>query len=494
MKARILKKIKILNLALFLAIFNFSYSQDPTDQAEPAKAEAPVAGGEEINGDKAHGYDLFQQSCVACHKIDGDMVGPPLRNVVSKVKEEAGVGRQWLHEWIRDNNALRASGDKYANKIFEDYNKIPMLTFPNLSEQDIDDILAYTNDPEGGEAAFKAAKEKKAEAAAAAPAAGEGSGVNPSGFLIVMFGILAILLWFVLFRFMALKRLISGKTEVSLEDKPGINFAHIIHKYNKAFMAALGIFGLLALYGLWGFMIGIDVNKGYQPDQPIYFSHQVHAGVQGIDCQYCHSSAKYGKVSGIPSPNTCMNCHKSIKEYRGEYFEEDLVKSGKFASGDAVKEFYTGEIQKMYAAIGWDPDQAEYTGEQKPIEWVRIHNMPDFVYFSHQQHVVAGENAILKAIKEKTIPNAKELNLPDDSQVCFACHGDVSKMDEVKMANDFTMGWCIECHRTTEVDMTNEYNSQYYADLHEKLKKEYGENSKVTVDAIGGMECAKCHY
>lgn len=489
--------MKLLNLALFLAIFSFSYSQEPTEKVEPAKAgttaEPAKAGGDEIKGDAAHGYDLFQQSCIACHKIDGDMVGPPLRNVVARVKEEGGVGRDWLHKWIKDNNALRESGDKYAIEVFDRFNKIPMLTFPNLSDQDIDDILAYTNDPEGGEKAFKEAKAKASEASAAtAPAAEKGSPL--STFVIIAYILLALLLLFVLFRLSALKRLLSGKTEVSVEDAPGFNCAKLIHKYNKAFMALSAIFSLLALYGLWIFMFGIGVDKGYQPDQPIYFSHQVHAGVQGIDCQYCHSSAKYGKVSGIPSPNTCMNCHKMIKEYRGDYFEQALVDNGKFASGEDVKNFYTGEIQKMYAAIGWDPDQGAFTGEQKPIEWVRIHNMPDFVYFSHEQHVVAGENAILNAIKNKTIPNSKELNLPENSQVCFACHGDVTKMDEVKMANDFTMGWCIECHRTTEVDMTNEYNSQYYAELHEKLKKEYGENTKITVDAIGGLECAKCHY
>lgn len=485
--------MKFLNLALFLAIFSYSYAQENPEEA-PAAAETAQSSGDEINGDAAKGYDLFQQNCTACHKIDGVMVGPEMRNVVDRVKEEGGVGREWLHAWIKDNNALRESGDEYAIKVFEDFNKMPMLAFPALSDQDIDDILVYTSDPEGGEKAFKDAKAKASEEAAATAAPSSGSGNNLTGFVIFAYVALVLLLLFVLFRLSALRKLISGKTEVSVEDQPGFSMAQMIHKNSKVFMGLLGVLSLLALYGLWNFMIGIDVNKGYQPDQPIYFSHQIHAGVQGIDCQYCHSSAKYSKVSGIPSPNLCMNCHKSIKEYRGDFYEEELVSSGRFASADAVKEFYTGEIHKMYAAIGWDPDEQAFTGEQKPIEWVRIHNMPDFVYFSHQQHVVAGESAILKAISEGTIPNAKELNLPDDSQVCFACHGDVSKMNEVQMANDFTMGWCIECHRTTEVDMSTEFNNQYYAELHEKLKKEYGENAKVTVDAIGGMECAKCHY
>ncbi|MGV4547531.1 c-type cytochrome, partial [Ornithobacterium rhinotracheale] len=121
-----------------------------------------------------------------------------------------------------------------------------------------------------------------------------------------------------------------------------------------------------------------------------------------------------------------------------------------------------------------------YTGETKPIEWVRVHNMPDFVHFNHAQHVVAGENAIKKA---KNV-----------EQVCYACHGRVDEMNVVEMANDFTMGWCINCHRETQVDMDNGYNKAYYSELHEKLKKQYGDNATITVDAIGGLECAKCHY
>lgn len=473
MNSRILYKSKLLSLAIFLALFSFSYSQD------------------EINGDVGNGYDLFQANCTACHQIDGQLIGPELRNVVDRVREEAGVGREWLHAWIKDNKALRESGDAYAIEVFERHNQLPMNAFPALSEQDIDDILAYTSDPEGGLVAFEEMKAEKAKLAEAEAAAKQASGSGVNGVIIVGFFILAAMLVWILFRLHQLEKLSKG---LDAEEGEPITLAGLIDKYNNAFKLGLAAFVLLAFYGLWNFMFGIGVDKGYQPEQPIYFSHHIHAGIQGIDCQLCHSDAKYGKVSGIPSPNLCMNCHRTVNEYKGDYYEEELVASGKFSNGEEVKAFYTEQIHKMYDAIGWDPQKNEYTGEQKPIEWVRIHNMPDFVYFSHQQHVVAGEKAILKAIAEGTIPNAEELDLPMDSQVCYACHGDVSKMEEVEMANDFTMGWCIECHRTTEVDMTNEYNSQYYADLHEKLKQEYGEGTKITVDAIGGMECAKCHY
>ncbi len=470
MKARILTRLRLWSAAVMIAGFSVANAQ----------------------GDAGKGYDLFQTNCTACHQIDGQLIGPELRNVVSRLQEEQGLGTDWLHLWIKDNKALRESGDKYANEVFAKYNNTEMLAFTSLSDSDIDDILAYTSDPDGGQKAFEEAK--KAASAANAPAKEEG-GSTSTGVVAVGFVVLAALLLWILLR---VNTLVNATRVNTLSEGDELNkalsFNELFQKYKPVGLAGLGIFSLVVLYSVYWGLMGIGVDKGYEPEQPIYFSHKVHAGVQGIDCQYCHSSAKYGKVSGIPSPNVCMNCHKTIKEYRGDYYEEELVTSGKFASVDDVKAFYTGEIQKMYKAIGWNPETNKYEGNQKPIEWVRIHNMPDFVFFSHAQHVVAGEKAILKAIEEGTIPNAKELNIGSADQVCFACHGRVDEMNEVKMANDFTMGWCIECHRTTEVDMDNEYNKEYYAELHEKLKKQYGDATKITVDAIGGLECGKCHY
>ena len=472
MKARFLKRIRLWSCAIILSTFSLANAQD--------------AG---------KGYELFEANCTACHQIDGKLIGPELRNVEKRVQEQAGLGKEWLHAWIKDNKALRASGDAYANKIFAEYNNTEMLAFPNLSDGDIDNILAYTADPDGGKKAFddaKAAKKKEAAAAQAA-AAGNGGGAG-TGVIAVGFVVLAALLLWILVRVNALVKATATDDLDSKEEKAAFSFANFFQKYQKVGGVLIAVLAFFALYNVYWGLMGIGVDKGYEPEQPIYFSHKVHAGVQGIDCQYCHSSAKYGKVSGIPSPNVCMNCHKTIKEYKGDYFEEELITSGKFADEEAVKNFYTGEIQKMYKAIGWNPETNKYDGPQKPIEWVRIHNMPDFVFFSHAQHVVAGEKAIKKAIKDGTIPNAKELNIGSGDQVCFACHGRVDEMNEVKMANDFTMGWCIECHRTTEVDMDNEYNKEYYAELHEKLKKQYGDATKITVDAIGGLECGKCHY
>lgn len=109
------------------------------------------------------------------------------------------------------------------------------------------------------------------------------------------------------------------------------------------------VFLLLAsAYFAYGYFMQVGVDQGYMPVQPIHYSHKVHAGLNEIDCKYCHSSARVSKTAGIPSLNVCMNCHKNISEYTGE---EDL------ANG-YTKEFYTNEIKKLYAAVGWDEENS----------------------------------------------------------------------------------------------------------------------------------------
>ena len=196
----------------------------------------------------------------------------------------------------------------------------------------------------------------------------------------------------------------------------------------------------------WYALAGIGISQGYQPDQPIKFSHKLHAGTNKIDCRYCHSGAEKAKNANIPSPNVCMNCHKYIQ------------------SGPV---YGKAEIAKIYDAIGWDPAKQAYTGIQKPIQWVRIHNLPDFAYFNHSQHVKVGKVE------------------------CQTCHGPIQEMEQVAQFSPLTMGWCINCHRTTEVKMEG---NGYYTKLHDDLKKKYGAEARLTVDKIGGLECARCHY
>ena len=216
---------------------------------------------------------------------------------------------------------------------------------------------------------------------------------------------------------------------------------------------------LMSAYVVFGTLFSVGVDQGYQPVQPIVFSHKIHAGDNKIDCQYCHSSAKHSKHSGIPSVNVCMNCHKSIAEVADDTVV--VLEDRTLEKAELDK-----EIAKVYRAAGWDADKLEYTGDTKPIKWVRIHNLPDFVYFNHSQHVtVAGVQ-------------------------CQKCHGPVEEMEEMYQHSPLTMGWCIDCHRETDVDLKG---NEYYAKIHEQLAKKYGVE-KVTAAQLGGLECGKCHY
>lgn len=425
------------------------------------------------DGDPKNGEKLFKANCTACHALDKQVVGPALKGVVARLEKDQGLGKDWLYKWIKDNKALRASGDKYANEVFEKFNKTEMQQFPNLTEKDIDDILAYTTNPPAPEEPKKDAGTATAtDGAQAAPANNTTSNIV----IISLLAIAGLLVW-ILLKLRQLVKLGQSEDLAGLNETRVKSFSEIYAKYHYVGKGLLAVLAILATYGVWNWIMWIGVYKGYKPEQPIYFSHKIHAGENKIDCQLCHSSAKYGKVSEIPSMNVCMNCHRTISEYNGKYLEPGKDKA-----------FYDGEIQKIYAATGWDPEKQQYTGKTTPVEWTRIHNMPDFVYFNHAQHVVAGEQAIINSFNKKNPDNKIDV-------VCKACHGKIDTMNVVQMANDFTMGWCIECHRTTEIDMNNGYNKEYFKNLHEKLKKQYPKDGgKITVDAIGGLECGKCHY
>ena len=243
----------------------------------------------------------------------------------------------------------------------------------------------------------------------------------------------------------SLKSALGKETETIPETLVGQYSLFISNNINVAFI------GLVVVIVVFKFtydgLMGVGVTTNYAPAQPIAFSHKVHAGMNGVDCNYCHTSARKSKHSGIPSANVCMNCHTYINE-------------GSIAGKK--------EIQKIYDAIGFDPTTRTYIEgyEQKPIEWVRIHNLPDHAYFNHSQHVVAG------------------------GLECQECHGPVEDMDVLYQYSELTMDWCIDCHRDTEVQMEG---NNYYTHLHEQLKEKY-KGEKITVDKIGGLECAKCHY
>lgn len=226
----------------------------------------------------------------------------------------------------------------------------------------------------------------------------------------------------------------------------------IIDAWNPT-VATLIIAGAVMLFlGAFGYKFGMEevgVQQGYAPTQPINFSHKIHAGQYEMDCKYCHSTVEKSKSASIPSLNTCMNCHKYVK----------------------AAEKYNGktspEIQKIYNAIGFDGDNMEYIEgyEQKPIEWIRIHNLPDLAYFNHSQHVVVGKVE------------------------CQTCHGPIKEMEKVYQYSNLQMGWCIDCHRERGIDSEN---NDYYEEAHKNMLAEG--KDYITVADNGGLECSKCHY
>ncbi|MCP4803401.1 MAG: c-type cytochrome [Bacteroidetes bacterium] len=400
------------------------------------------------DGDPTKGKSLFNTNCAACHNLDKKMTGPALRGVEARLANDEGLDRNWLNSWIRNSSALIKSGDAYANKIYAEYNGAAMTAFPQFSDQDLSDILAYT-------------AQEKAQPAAVAAASGIPSAQNASdsgltnniilGALAVMFMLLAIGL--ILVKQTLRRFAVANNVEIAEATQGKSLWKAFIQ--NQFLMLIVAIFFLLSsAYFVYGYLMQVGVDQGYQPVQPIHFSHKIHSGDNKIDCKYCHSSARVSKHSGIPSVNICMNCHKSIYEYNGEVTDE------------YSKEFYDAEIQKIYAAAGWDDIDQQYTGETQPIKWVRIHNLPDFAYFNHSQHVsVAGIE-------------------------CQTCHGPVEEMEIMYQYSSLTMGWCINCHRETNVKVKD---NEYYTKIHDQLSKKYGVD-QLTAAQMGGLECGKCHY
>lgn len=426
--------------------------------AEPAAAEATAEAGPCGPGDPDKGKQLFNQNCAACHALNRRMTGPALANVANRLIEEEGLDCEWIYSWIKNSAGMIASGDSYANAIYEEYNQAAMTAFPTLSDQDINDILAYTEAPPPAPVAAPAA-------AAAETGAGESSGGVSSELILGALALVFALLVMMLFLVNKTLRRIAEANGVVLEKEKAEKRTPIWKAFaQNQFLVLVSVIFLMlaAAYYAYGWFMQVGVDQGYAPIQPIHYSHKIHAGDNQIECKYCHSSARVSKHSGIPSLNICMNCHKSIYEYKGNPegpSAEDLAKG-------YTNEFYTGEIKKLYKAVGWDEETQSYANDPQPVEWVRIHNLPDFAYFNHAQHVTVGEIE------------------------CQTCHGPVEEMEIMYQYSPLTMGWCINCHRETEVKMEG---NEYYEKIHEELARKYGVE-EVTAAQMGGLECGKCHY
>ncbi len=375
--------------------------------------------------DAAEGETLFKNNCAACHaSTDEVLVGPGLKGISERRPIE------WIVKWVHNPQAVIASGDKYANDLYNKFNKAAMTPYPNFSEDQIKGIIAYI-DASNAAPAAPAAGAAPAADGAAAPAAQSSGGMMEVlllGLLIIMVLVLIALLSIV----NTLGKITqdpAAAAETPLMQRISANLKELAA--NSAVKTGILVLALLlggkatidAAYG-------VGIHQGYAPEQPIKFSHKLHAGQYQINCNYCHTGVYSGKGGNVPSANICMNCHNAIKRE-------------------------SPEIQKIYTALEND----------EPIQWVRVHNLPDLAYFNHSQHTNVG------------------------GLECKNCHGEIEKMEVVEQRSSLTMGWCIDCHRQTDV---NAKGNAYY----DKLVEIHNKDSKtpLKVQNIGGLECSKCHY
>lgn len=424
------------------------------------------------------GKALFKSKCASCHNpvfAEQNPTYPSLAGVIDRAGGGSTEAERvaWLHKWI-PNAGKMLSTDKYAKDLFKEFNGLAMTTFSDLSTEQVDQLIAYIG--AGG-------------TQPETPVGGGGGPVivkeNDESQLVMILSIvlLALILIIGVLILLAthLQKSLNDKDGLSDDDKKTVNQKHDIVKVIKhpAFIGT--VIALLLAAGLVAFIqkgvYGIGVQTGYAPVQPIPFSHKIHAGDNKIDCNYCHTGVRKSKHANIPSPNICMNCHTSVKT------------DSKW-------------IQELHTYVDYDVKTKTYGPNQTPIQWTRVHNLPDLAYFNHSQHVkVAGLE-------------------------CQQCHGPVQEMETMYQYSTLTMGWCIDCHRNTPINLDAYDNeSGYYTrelaeDLLKFRKKENSEfamkkareamddennpapfhetleglKDPLTVEDIGGMECSKCHY
>ena len=395
-------------------------------------------------GGAAEGKALFQQNCQTCHALDKNLTGPALRGFTNR---GPWGDREEVYKWIH-NPAAYMKGDPYTQGLQKQYGAI-MQAFPQLTNEQIDAIVEYTN----------AAPEAGANAVDAPGTTEE----DTDGRNAIIFGVISLILAVIA---LILMQVNSNLKKLS-DDREGILRPEAVPFYrNKIYIALFAIlFFVVGGYFVGKGAIGLGRQEGYMPSQPIYYSHKVHAGINQINCLYCHGSAWESKHAAIPSINICMNCHKAISTYE---------KGPKLYNEEGEEINGTAEIEKLYKYAGFTPGQPWDPKNAKPVEWVKIHNLPDHVYFNHSQHVNAGQVA------------------------CQTCHGNIQEMDVVSQKSDLSMGWCINCHRETKVNFFNSKDSsgnKFYS-IYEKFHNDIrnGKMDSVTVKDIGGLECQKCHY
>jgi mono/diheme cytochrome c family protein len=422
-------------------------------------------------GDPAKGEVLFQANCGACHFPDKDMTGPALKGARQRWIDNSS--EENFYAWIKNSQAVIASGDAYANSLYNEWGK-SVMTAQAVDDAQIDDIFAYIEayepapPPGGGDAAST-----------------DGAGMEEEETSSAIWWIIGILMLIVIGAVGTVRGNLARVAKVEAGEEVNENETLVQGAKRWAWdnrnwvgVSTFIIVIILLVAGMLDLM-KIGVFEDYKPEQPIAYSHELHAGQLEIDCKYCHNSVTKSKHASIPQVNVCMNCHKVVNEG---------TESG------------TEEIAKIYEAAGWDPDTKSYTGQTKPIKWVKVHNLPDHVYFNHSQHVEVGGIDCAQChgdMKKETVGRVmttEDLNAVEENKIKFS-------------RPTLTMGWCIECHQLSNVDVAgshidgaSESEDSYYGVIHQRLLKDkeqyqkYLEDDLISVAELGGWECAKCHY
>lgn len=402
--------------------FGFTFSHNLlADSTNTAPASAAVTG------DAAAGTAIFKANCKQCHGMTEVVVGPALKDAHKRWPNKAA-----MLNFIKYPQKVIDGGNPYAKELYAKYKQY-MPNHDFLSEADLNNVYAWIV-----KESENPTIEAKAETGVAA-AGGTGAEGEDSGFLAPVVGILLVTLLIVILLLVVvinlLSRIIESKkeelSESDLDQLEGkihwsVMFSHPLFKGIVAF-----IFVVFIGKAVFDQFYSIGIQQGYAPDQPIAFSHKLHAGMYEIDCNYCHNGVNRGKSATIPAANVCMNCHNAIK-------------------------IQSPEIKKIWKAVE----------KNKPIQWVRVHNLPDLAYFNHAQHVNVG------------------------GIECEKCHGPVKEMEVIQQYSPLTMGWCINCHRETVVKAEG---NAYYDKMVELHQAKFGK-ATMKVEDIGGLECSKCHY
>ncbi len=435
-KAKLLKKdismITNLNLRscilaftsiFFILINTYLYAQEAASESSESELNTELVTA---------GETLFKNNCQVCHEVHEQKIGPALADVHNRRPVE------WIKSFVTNSQKVIQSGDEYAANLYNEFNKTLMTPF-DFSDEELNAVIEYIKSE-----TIKGPPEK--EVAIVTEGTGQetaqGNAISTTTvtvFLVILLLVLVLILVVLFILVSVLTKYLKEKSQLSKEDQDIVFQTFDIGQFvrSPAFIWVMTfVFTAIVLKTVIDGLFNVGVHQGFAPTQPIAFSHKVHAGDFLIDCNYCHTGVRESRNANIPSVNICMNCHSSIVKITG------------------ATELST-EIQKIYDA----------KLNNTPIEWVRVHNLPDLAYFNHAQHFEVG------------------------GIQCQTCHGLIEEMEVVIQQENLTMGWCIDCHKTTEI---NTKGNGYY----DKLVELHLETSKnpMVVEDIGGLECSKCHY